>query len=489
MTSYKKLALDQVKKVTDEVKTLWNEFKGPIIIKEFAAVSNTHFHALGALEAVSITSSTRIQIYSPQTGTVLKTISRFSDTVLSCWAADKLLVAGDAQGLIQVFDLSSRAILRTLSGHKAPVRCVVLLEGKRILSASDDHSLKIWDLPTQSVQAELLGHTDYVRTACVSPINGNLVLSGSYDHSVKLWDASSLECTLTMNHGSPVEKVLFLSGGGLVVSCGSNMVKIWDIMHGGKLVMSMSPHQKLITTMALDAEKAFLLTGSLDHQVKIIDLVTYKIVHSLKYPAPILAIDVSKNNRYIAVGMTTGLFSIRKRVVKSSELVEQQKTLPRRGTYAHFNRHSDVAPQNATLVLADRNKKLQVYDKLLKSFRYADALDSVLSASIQPALVHALLDELVHRDAIRIALSGRDETSLEPILSFIHRYITYPEYQAQLINVSNIILDLYSHVMIHSLVMEESIRKLLVKVQGEIRLQQSIVETLGLLEPLFQSSL
>jgi U3 small nucleolar RNA-associated protein 15 len=170
---------------------------------------------------------------------------------------------------------------------------VAFLEGKRVLSASDDHTIKIWDLATEVALVDLQGHSDYVRTAILSPYNHNLVLSGSYDHSVKVWDITTQECTMSMDHGAPVEKVLFLKGGGLAVSCGSNKIKIWDILQGGKLIASLSPHQKTITTMVLDHEKAHLLTGSLDQQVKVIDLNSYKVVHTYKYPAAVLSLDIS----------------------------------------------------------------------------------------------------------------------------------------------------------------------------------------------------
>jgi U3 small nucleolar RNA-associated protein 15 len=57
-------------------------------------------------------------------------------------------------------------------------------------------------------------------------------------------------------------------------------------------------------------------------------------------------------------------------------------------------------------------------------------------------LIHAMIDELFHRDGIRIALSGRDEESLEPILLFIQRYITNPAYQTILIDLTNVILGM-----------------------------------------------
>lgn len=83
---------------------------------------------------------------------VKKTISRFTDTALASKIHEdgKLLVAGDASGLVQIFDLNSRAILRSLKGHSNAVR-TVSFAGKNILSGSDDNTVKLWDITTEEV--------------------------------------------------------------------------------------------------------------------------------------------------------------------------------------------------------------------------------------------------------------------------------------------------------------------------------------------------
>jgi len=67
-----------------------------------------------------------------------------------------------------------------------------------------------------------------------------------------------------------------------------------------------------------------------------------------------------------------------------------------------------------------RKPHLKPYDLLLKSFRYKDALDAVLQNQ-RPIVVMALLEELSHRDALRTAISGRDDIALEPLLTFLVR--------------------------------------------------------------------
>jgi U3 small nucleolar RNA-associated protein 15 len=203
----------------------------------------------------------------------------------------------------KVFDLGSRAILRNLTGHTDAVRCARFLPSNtHLLSASDDKSVRIWDISTgQVVHNWEDAHDDYIRTAAVSRSNDHLVLTGSYDHTVKLWDLRANQSVMTLTHGSaggqanPVESVLFLPGDAVVLSAGGNQLRAWDILgaSSGRLLHLASNHQKTITSMCLDGSSSRVLTASLDRHVKIYNVSDYQVVHSVKYPAPVLSVAIS----------------------------------------------------------------------------------------------------------------------------------------------------------------------------------------------------
>ncbi|CAN0395662.1 unnamed protein product, partial [Discosporangium mesarthrocarpum] len=122
------------------------------------------------------------------------------------------------------------------------------------------------------------GHTDYVRALTGSPVSPDSWLSGSYDHTLRLWDTrKSGGSVMEFDHGAPVEACLMLPGGGLCVSGGGNEVKVWDILGGGRLLHTLSNHQKTVTCLCMDATGSRLLSGGMDRHVKIYDMVTYKV--------------------------------------------------------------------------------------------------------------------------------------------------------------------------------------------------------------------
>ncbi|MBN2846906.1 MAG: hypothetical protein JXP72_00445, partial [Coriobacteriia bacterium] len=71
----------------------------------------------------------------------------------------------------------SGSLSRTLSGHDAPVTaCAVSPDGTWIVSASFDHSLKIWDVASGRELRTLTGHGQVVYDCAVSP-DGTWIVS------------------------------------------------------------------------------------------------------------------------------------------------------------------------------------------------------------------------------------------------------------------------------------------------------------------------
>ncbi len=65
-------------------------------------------------------------------------------------------------------------------------------DGTRVVSGSDDETVKIWSASTGEVEQTLQGHSDFVRSVAFSP-DGTRVVSGSNDNTVKIWSASTGE--------------------------------------------------------------------------------------------------------------------------------------------------------------------------------------------------------------------------------------------------------------------------------------------------------
>lgn len=102
-------------------------------------------------------------------------------------------------------------------------------------------------------------------------------------------------------HPSPIEQVLVFPSGTVVVSAAGPIIRLWDIVAGGRCTRALSNHQKTVTALALNANGDRLLTGGLDQMVKVYDVSNYKVVHTMRYPAPILCLAISASSVHTLV--------------------------------------------------------------------------------------------------------------------------------------------------------------------------------------------
>jgi len=97
----------------------------------------------------------------------------------------------------------------------------------------------------------------------------------------------------TSGGDTPIEQVVMFPSGTVVLSTAGPILRIWDIIAGGRCTRALSNHQKTVTAMAFNSNAGRLLTGGLDHMVKVYDTSTYNVVHTMRYPAPILCLAIS----------------------------------------------------------------------------------------------------------------------------------------------------------------------------------------------------
>jgi hypothetical protein len=124
---------------------------------------------------------------------------------------------------------TSEVLRRTLHGHTGRVHgCAISPDGTWIVSASGDHTLKVWDAVTGEERLTLRGHTDWVRGCAISP-DGTWIVSASGDHTLKVWDAvTGEEQSELFGHASMVSGCAISPDGTWIISVSSDhTLKLW----------------------------------------------------------------------------------------------------------------------------------------------------------------------------------------------------------------------------------------------------------------------
>ena len=458
---------------------------------------------------------------SPMTLTELSVDRQISTNgqlaLAAAYRSDERLVAvGTHQGRILVSDATTRATLATFVGPELPVRKVGWFRnGSDVWGAGDDGNLRVWKLGEEQALLQLGGHGDAVRSAALWETPKNiekpytLGFTGSYDHTIRVWNLENREeaiedrCLSVLNHGSPVQALLTMRSTNpdvpvWLLSAGGTHIKVWNPVSGRCIHQIEAQHRKTITTLTRlirrnpEEETIYdrVATAGLDGLIRIhawnSTTGSLQQVHGVPLYKGITALTQDKDR--IAIGFVDGHVSVRR---KSPVVISKKRTRdPPAGTYSFFTRGMNADPTQGDFVVqaSSKKKKLRKFDVALKQFRYGDALDEALETRI-PQVVVAVLEELGKRRGLTIALSNRDEESLEPILSFTARYIARPRFSALLVGVANKLLDIYGDVTGESEVIDELFVKLKNQVSQECQAQKVLLHIVGQLDSLSNSQI
>jgi WD40 repeat protein len=169
----------------------------------------------------------------------LATLAGHTDSVNACaFSPDgRRIVSASRDNTLKLWDVESGKEQATLTGHTGDVQdCAYSPDGRQVVSASSDHTLKLWDAESGKEQATLTGHTGDVQN-CAYSLDGRQVFSASSDHTLKLWNAESgvEQATLT-GHAREVTSCGFWPDARRVFSVSEDKtLRLWDAQSGQEM--------------------------------------------------------------------------------------------------------------------------------------------------------------------------------------------------------------------------------------------------------------
>jgi WD40 repeat protein len=162
--------------------------------------------------------------------------------------------------------------------HQGWVRSVAFLsDGRRAISASDDTTLRLWDLESGQEALQLKGHSASVMSVAVTPplkTGGvSLAISGSWDGTVRVWNLETGKVIRGFKGTWKTVKSVALTADGKRALSGSddNVIHVWDL-EAGKEILSLAGHTDLVQSLAFSPDGNRVLSGGDDNSIRLWDL-------------------------------------------------------------------------------------------------------------------------------------------------------------------------------------------------------------------------
>jgi WD40 repeat protein len=180
-------------------------------------------------------------------------------------------------------------------------------DGRRVITASDDGTARLWDVGRGEQIAVLAGHDDAVISASFSP-DGKRIVSASRDTTARVWDAETGGQLLVLSgHDRELNDAAFSSSGLWIATAAGgsedprdnrdNTARVWNAETGEERLV-LKGHDAPVSHVSFSPDNRYLLSASVDGTARIWNAISGAPVavlrgHSLALTAARFSFDAS----------------------------------------------------------------------------------------------------------------------------------------------------------------------------------------------------
>lgn len=170
---------------------------------------------------------------------------------------------------VRLWNFGTQESLKRLDAHIGPVNVVVFMPGDdKALSAGKDGAVLMWDLKTARVVRTFTGHTMHVMALALRP-DGKTFASASWDGTVRQWSLADGRERSRLKSQSDVNTLAYgLDGDVLFTGHKDGRVRMW-VADTGDYIDEFIGHEMAVTRLVVSSDGSRLLSAGIDGSVRL----------------------------------------------------------------------------------------------------------------------------------------------------------------------------------------------------------------------------
>ncbi len=230
-------------------------------------------------------------------------MSGHTDAVDCAKLLNNKIISASHDGTIKIWDMETSQCLKSIPAHEEYIRCIHLINNNQVVTGSDDDSIKLWDLNTGKNLKTFKGHSAEIN--CIASISDSQILSGSTDNTMRIWDLKSGLCSKVIEH-KPYSKghlngvncFEFISDEHLLAGSADGGIKSWDLCL--LTYRSFRGHTDIVTSVIkLTNDK--IVSSSFDGNIRMWNLFTTECLNTVKCSTEqVMCLDVLTDTQVVA---------------------------------------------------------------------------------------------------------------------------------------------------------------------------------------------
>lgn len=444
----------------------------------FSTTANTVYCCKGesTKNIVSIFGSNETLIFDVLTSTEVSKFNNISSEQITTGMIredGKLLLTGDESGKLFIHEIITKNQIRKYSSHNLAITSIDIDSSLvKYISSSRDCSFKYFDMVSEKpIKDYKKSHNDSIMINKF--FEDNLILTGSHDKTIKLWDLRSnlFSPEIIFDNSDKICDDICIINDNYFCVTGDNNIILFDIRKKEKINF-VNPIKNTITKIskAKNNTRLFCLSPG-ETFITVLDIsdLSLRPLFNVNLKEKIYAFDVEENLDYFVVGFDGGKNVIKTKPVGTltkieEEQLEKQKKeqveddedeqlklldpskyseKPILKNYRYFFRGQYNKSMDEEELFLDKKQKIKLNesDKYIKKFQYQKALNSAVQKDDE--IVFSIIDELLDRNTLKLALFNEDQNNLINILKLVKKKIHNPSKVNQIIYLMEILNKFY----------------------------------------------